>query len=96
MKLNEFVTFVTTRNRIPLDNVAYSFIGLGGESGECLEWYKKAVMRGDKDLSQKDLKNELGDVLHYMVRICAHYGFTLKDCMEANVEKLEKRYGPSL
>ncbi len=95
MKIKDYAIHVRTRNQIPLDNIAYSFIGLGGEVGECLEWYKKAEIRGDKGITTKDLQNELGDVLHYMVRICEHYGWTLKDCMDANVEKLDKRYGRS-
>lgn len=93
MKIKDFEKFVSTRNKIPLDNLEYSFIGLGGEVGECLEWFKKNHYRKDSKFDTHDLMNELGDVLHYIQRIALEKGFTIKDCMDANIKKLTKRYG---
>lgn len=88
MKIKEFEKFVEGRAKIPLDNLEYSFIGLGGEVGECLEWFKKSHYRKDSKFDTHDLMNELGDVLHYVQRIALEKGFTIKDCMEANIHKL--------
>lgn len=94
MKTKEYEKWVDEIARDPIDRSPYSFIGLAGETGEVMEWYKKAVMRTKKSesLTEEDLKNELGDVLHYTTRIAHAYGWCLKDLMRANRSKLEVRY----
>lgn len=91
MKVKEFEEFVVTKCKFPIEDVEYSFIGLAGEVGECMEWYKKKVLRGDPKFTDDHLKLELGDVLHYLVRIADYNGWTLKDIMEANMNKLKER-----
>lgn len=91
MKVKDFEKFVEDKAAMGIMDVNYSFVGLAGEAGECMEWHKKVNLRGTSKLSEDDLKNELGDVLHYCSRIANYYGWTLKDCMEANVEKLTER-----
>jgi len=98
MKVKEFEAFVTNNARMPLTekNYVYSFVGLAGETGEVMEWLKKNKLRStNPQFTEDDLKNELGDVLHYVARICYHHGWTLKGVMKANVDKLSKRYGVS-
>ena len=63
--------------------------GLAGETGEVLELLKKHVRDGEVDTHA--LLLELGDVLHYLTRIAAEYGFSLPQVMDANVVKLEQR-----
>ncbi len=63
--------------------------GLAGETGEVLELLKKHVRDGSIDT--RHLLLELGDVLHYLTRIAAEYGFSLPQVMDANVVKLEQR-----
>ena len=63
--------------------------GLAGETGEVLELLKKHVRDGEIDTYA--LLLELGDVLHYLTRIAAEYGFSLPQVMDANVVKLEQR-----
>lgn len=89
-----FEEFVESKAAIGLDDETYSVIGLCGEAGEVAEWYKKVVLRKKgKKLTEEDLKNELGDVLHYVARIALKHNWTLKDCMDANVRKLSERLG---
>lgn len=94
--VDDYQEFVKAQAKIPLDNLPYSFIGLGGEVGECLEWYKKSVYRGDASFDDKELKKELGDVLFYLTRITLAKGWSLKKIMKANRKKLEKRYAKQL
>jgi NTP pyrophosphatase (non-canonical NTP hydrolase) len=97
MKISEFESFVRDHAQVGLDNLAYSVIGLCGESGEVAEWYKKVHMRSKPSkLTLDDLKSELGDVIHYVARIALAHNWTLKDCMEDNVSKIEKRHAKSL
>lgn len=96
MKVKDFEQFIYDRSikGIPIDNMSYNVIGLGGECGEVLEWYKKGVIRGEsKEFDDEHLLNELGDVQHYLTRIALSKGWTIKDVMKANVKKLKKRYG---
>ena len=66
-------------------------IGLGGETGEVLEIYKKAY-RDNKQIDKEHLKEELGDVLWYIANICTEENFTLDEIIEYNINKLTKRY----
>ncbi len=96
MKMKEFEEFVVGNARMPLtnENYIYSFVGLAGETGEVMEWLKKSKLRTSKTkLTELDLQNELGDVLHYMVRIAKFHGWTIGDIAQANVDKLKERYG---
>lgn len=63
--------------------------GLAGETGEVMELLKKHVR--DAPLDRDALLLELGDVLHYLTRIAAEFGFTLEEVMQANVSKLVAR-----
>jgi NTP pyrophosphatase (non-canonical NTP hydrolase) len=95
MKLKKYEEFVTNNAKQPLDlaDGIYSFVGLAGESGECLEWAKKHIFRKDPRFTEDMLKDELGDVVHYVTRIGLYYGWGLKDIINRNVEKLEERHG---
>jgi NTP pyrophosphatase (non-canonical NTP hydrolase) len=91
MKVREYEDFVMASAKVGIDHLEYNFIGLAGETGECMEWLKKAVYRKDSKFTEEDLKLELGDVIHYVTRICLYYGWDLKDVMEANMTKLKAR-----
>ena len=68
----------------------YCIIGIGGEAGEVLEWYKKAILKSNmikEPLTEQDLIEELGDVLFYLTRLAAHRGYDLQAVMEANIKK---------
>lgn len=63
--------------------------GLAGETGEVMEHLKKYVRDGKLD--RDALALELGDVLYYLVRIGAEFGFSLDEIQRRNVEKLMAR-----
>lgn len=93
MKLRDYEDWVDEQARYPLKDINYSFVGLAGECGEALEWHKKRNLRDVRgnNLTEDDLKSELGDVLHYLVRISRFYGWSVKDLIKNNVEKIEAR-----
>ena len=91
-KVKEFEAFVAAGVQ-PLSDDAYNVIGLCGESGECAEWVKKNQFRGNKSYTEEMLKLELSDVLHYVTRLALNHKWTLKEIMQANMDKLEKRRG---
>lgn len=71
--------------------VLHATLGLAGEVGEVVDLIKKDVAYG-KAIPMEKFVEELGDVLHYLCRLCDFAGINLNVLMKANVEKLEKRY----
>lgn len=91
MKVKDYETFVAAGAFMPLNDDAYSVIGLCGESGEVAEWVKKALFRKNPKFTEEMLLLELGDVLHYVTRLSLNHGWTLKELMDANTGKLTAR-----
>lgn len=69
--------------------LAYTSLGLTGESGEYSEKIKKLIRDGklDKALAVK----ELGDVLWYLTASAKELGYSLTDVAEINILKLSDR-----
>jgi len=69
--------------------LAYTALGLAGESGEYTEKVKKLIRDGklDKPLAAK----ELSDVLWYLTASANELGYTLTDIAEINIVKLTDR-----
>jgi NTP pyrophosphatase (non-canonical NTP hydrolase) len=70
--------------------IHYSF-GLGTEAGELQDAVKKYIAYG-KPLDVTNLKEEVGDLLWYIARICSLYGWDMQDVMDINIKKLKARY----
>ena len=66
-------------------------LGLGGESGECLDVVKKHLFQGH-DLDKEHLAKELGDVAWYLAVTAHAIGYDLESILQMNVDKLRKRY----
>jgi NTP pyrophosphatase (non-canonical NTP hydrolase) len=91
LKIKEWHQHVDDNAKDDLD-LNYAVIAVNGEAGEIAEWYKKAVLRGNKiGLTDRDLQEEIGDVLYYLTRICNLKGWTLKEIMDINKVKLDGR-----
>lgn len=92
MKTGAYEDYVTMRCQ-PYVTKEYCAIAINEEAGEVAGWFKKYVFRGNPTgkLTEDDLKGELGDVLFYLTAMARHYGWSLSDVMDYNVEKLDKR-----
>ena len=75
--------------------VMYLALGLAGEAGEVADLIKKLYRNyspaGSVYTITDDLRDELGDVLWYLVNMCLAAGFDLEEVMIRNVEKLRER-----
>jgi NTP pyrophosphatase (non-canonical NTP hydrolase) len=96
MKLNEYQE--ASKRTMPKPKILYSemdksnyAMGLAGESGEVVDLIKKEVHH-KHTIDVKKVKDELGDVLHYLSGLATMYGFTLEEVAMGNVEKLMRRY----
>lgn len=72
-------------------DLAVFLLGLGGETGECLDLFKKAK-RDQVPLDKTRLIEELGDVCWYIANICTELHISIDSVLEANKQKLKKRY----
>ena len=66
-------------------------LGLATEAGEFQDAIKRHIAYG-KPLDQTNLKEEVGDILWYVARICSLYGWDMKDVMDLNISKLKARF----
>ena len=108
INIHKAKTFKRTFNSkdSPTLNLVNCALGLGGEAGEVVDLIKKSVFYGEDTASElvdvklpvlnkkvrEKLKNEIGDVIYYLQGICDIVGLSLEECMEANIDKLYKRF----
>jgi NTP pyrophosphatase (non-canonical NTP hydrolase) len=77
--------------------VEYLALGIASEAGEVAGKIKKQIRDG-KDWTGEQRHDhrvavlaEMGDVCFYLAELCTHYGTTLSEVMQGNVDKLESR-----
>ena len=68
-----------------------SVMGLCGESGEAIDIVKKWMAHGH-ELDKAHLAKELGDIAWYLAEAATALDMDLEDILQANIEKLKKRY----
>ena len=66
-------------------------MGLCGESGEAIDIVKKWLAQGH-ELDKEKLAKELGDIAWYLSETAAAIDMPLEDILQANIDKLKKRY----
>lgn len=72
-------------------NLVHLALGISGEAGEVLDAIKKAAIY-NKPLDRENIIEELGDLEFYMEGLRQAIGVTREEVIEANVQKLGKRY----
>ena len=65
-------------------------LGIAGEAGDVAGCIKKTVVHDNNQI--EGIKENLGDTLWYLAMICSYYGWNLQEVMQANLDKLEKRF----
>jgi len=69
----------------------HGIIGISAEAGELLDTVKKAYFYGhEPDLN--NIREELGDIMWYIMAVARGLNFDMEDIMNENIEKLRKRY----
>lgn len=66
-------------------------LGLGGETGEVLDCFKKARRDLDKP-NMEHVIEEIGDVFWYIFNLCSILDLDVEQVLEANMKKLQERY----
>ncbi len=94
MTINEYQELAMRTVNPELDKnqmLINSVMGLCGESGEAIDIVKKWYAHGH-ELDREHLKKELGDIAWYLAEAVTALDLKLEDVLEANIEKLKKRY----
>ena len=94
MTINEYQRLAMTTLNPALDKkdvLINGVMGLCGESGEAIDIVKKWLAQGH-ELDREKLAKELGDIAWYLAETATALDLKLEDILEANIEKLKKRY----
>ena len=94
MTVNEYQRLAMTTLNPALDKkdvLINGVMGLCGESGEAIDIVKKWLAQGH-ELDKEKLAKELGDIAWYLAETATALDLKLEDILEANIEKLKKRY----
>jgi len=94
MTINEYQKLAMTTLNPELDSkdvLINSVMGLCGESGEAIDIVKKWLAQGH-ELDKEHLAKELGDIAWYLAEAATALDLTLEEVMQANIDKLKKRY----
>jgi NTP pyrophosphatase (non-canonical NTP hydrolase) len=66
-------------------------VGVSTEAGELLDSAKKNVFQHRK-LDKTNMKEELGDLMHYISILLNELDLKLEDVLQTNIDKLNERY----
>jgi len=75
------------------DNI-HMTLGLVTEAAEIADVYKKNLAYG-KEVDETNVKEELGDMMFYIVNMCNINNWDLRDILQTNINKLQVRYPDS-
>ena len=74
-----------------LMNELHMILGMQTEVAEIADVYKKHIAYG-RDLDLVNVKEEIGDLMFYVVNLCNTHNWDLRDIMKTNIDKLKARY----
>lgn len=73
------------------ENLMHMVLGLVTESGELADAMKRNLAYG-QDLDVVNLKEEVGDLMWYIINLCRFLNTDLEDILDMNIAKLRVRY----
>ena len=91
--MRQRIDYLNSRD-IEMSRLLTAGIGLSGEVGEFNEIIKKIMFQEKTfdDHAHEHMKRELGDILWYVAQACLALKIDLVDVINANKEKLSKRF----
>lgn len=66
-------------------------LGMQTEVAEIADVFKKSIAY-NKKIDLINLKEEIGDLMWYIINFCRIYGFNIEDILQTNINKLQSRY----
>lgn len=74
-----------------MDNDLHMVLGLQTEVGELADVYKRALAY-KKDIDLVNVKEEVGDIIWYLMNFCTLNKIDIHECLQMNINKLQKRF----
>ena len=71
--------------------IMHGILGIASESGELSDNLKRHMYYG-QELDVPNIMEECGDLMWYIALLCRTCGKSLEEVMEANIEKLRRRF----
>ena len=89
----EFVESIWQKDKLHFKNygIMHAIMGIAGEGGELLDAVKRACFYGTP-LDKTNIKEEIGDLMYYLVCLLRGLDITMDECIELNIKKLSHRY----
>lgn len=96
MKIKDYEKFTQQINNTESDNININLLhlltGLTSEVGEVNQLIQKRIRKHkDLEIDKIKMKEELGDVLWYVVCLARLYDTNIEDIIKFNIEKLHQR-----
>lgn len=94
MEIREFQleSIRTMRTEDTTTNLIIEMVfGLNGECGEVTDLLKKHLFH-HHNLNVDSLKEEIGDIMYYLVNLCNLYNIDIRTVLQVNHDKLLERY----
>lgn len=92
MELNEYQNLAMKTAIFPSEmGVYYATLGLAGEAGEIANKVKKFIRDGHTPEKERELRDELGDVLWYVAAVANVLDIDLETVAKDNIYKLAER-----
>lgn len=94
MLIKEFQSFVREKTIKGMDTKSIqqmALMGLAGETGELIDEMKKHYFY-DKPKNINNLKEEAGDILHYILMLLNTENIPVEEIIQLNIDKISKRY----
>jgi len=94
MNLKEYSIYAMktlTPRDYQIEHDIHMLMGMSTEVGELTDVYKKHLFY-NKKLDVTNIKEEIGDLMWYVVNFCSIHGYDLETILEQNVQKLKTRY----
>lgn len=88
---SEHVSRLFVKPNDSVGRMVHAALGFASEAGELASPIKAHWIYG-RELDRENILEEAGDALFYLQALLTECGFTLDDAMQANVDKLSKRY----
>ena len=91
-EFKKYIEYIRNNNLADVDLVIrHGILGILSEAGEFADILKRMTVYCTP-VNEEHIKEELGDLLHYMTYLMNKFGWDLADIMQANMTKLKKRY----
>lgn len=90
VRYDNFVALLFKQQPVPLMHL-HAALGVAGEAGELADAIKKEHIY-NKPTDRENIVEELGDLRFYIQAVQNLYGITEQEVLQANANKLAKRY----